>query len=133
MPHTSKQSVGESIVSKSIVNKLIVDLDAAIQQAIDNPLLLAQNPVVAEIESACRLLSACSAPAFSGRKPSEFAWLEPLVWQIRARAGRFQMLLDSAGHFYRSCFSSSQPEALAYGQYGEWSARTNTSRLAVDC
>ena len=54
---------------------------------------------------------------------AEIVTREDLLWQIRARAGRLQMLMDSASQFYSNCFSSSELDGLAYGVHGEWSSR----------
>jgi|GEM_PF-6274797 len=115
------------------LEQLIKELDAAIARAVDNPLLFAEQPLVS-IETVCQQLADLDQRALAGNMPPALAaQAEALVWQVRARAGRLQTLLESASQFYSSCFSPAQPEYLAYGVHGEWSVTTHSSHLTVNC
>jgi hypothetical protein len=136
------------------LQQLIVEMDSAIVQAIENPLLFLDGPFLSAIESRCESLAAIedrgammisSSAAHSlvagpglrkdtaaGHVSSETG-LIGLVWEVRARAGRLQRLLDSASQFYSTCFSPSGSECLDYGVHGEWGQSANPSHLAIDC
>ena len=121
------------------LSAMVVELDLAIARAIEDPSLFADQPL-ANLAANCLELASLehpdllrsqglSAPAWA----TESAQREALLWQIRSRAGRLQMLLESARHFYSNCFSLSQPEGLAYGVHGEWGTYAPLSHLIVDC
>jgi hypothetical protein len=119
--------------------QLIIDLDEAIAQAVGNPLQFAETPLT-RVESACtQLTSFDEQNIWEARHSSGGDWTanraeaERLVWQVRTRAGRLQLLLDSATRFYTRCFSLAEPEGLAYGMQGEWSAPAGPSYLRMDC
>lgn len=114
------------------LSQLLVELDRAIAQAVENPLRLVEGPLQG-IESTCTALAVLDESTSEGVSKQELAERENLVWQVRARSGRLQLLLDSAAHFYSSCFSLDAPEDLAYGVHGEWSAGGNLSHLALEC
>jgi hypothetical protein len=118
------------------LDQLIVHLDGAIMQAVDNPVLFADSPLLYTLGSACASVMELNEqnPVSSQNITADgLAKRETILWDIRARAGRLQMLLDSASQFYSNCFSLSAPEGLAYSVHGEWSAMVNPSHLAVDC
>jgi len=134
------------------LKQLITEMDAAIAQAIENPLLFLDGPFLNAIESRCASLadienqrqvgapSGKSASA-SGQmtlpsglaRSSGDAVLTALVWEVRARAGKLQRLLDSASQFYSTCFSPQRAECLDYGVHGEWGQVVNPTHLAIDC
>jgi hypothetical protein len=114
------------------LSQLLVDLDVAIAQAVENPLLLVEGPLQ-DIESTCAALAALEKTKPAGGSQEEFVEREKLLWQVRARSGRLQLLMDSAAQFYSSCFSCCRTEGLAYGVQGEWSAVGNASHLVLDC
>jgi hypothetical protein len=122
------------------LGQLIADLDSAIVQAVENPLLFVNSDLLHDLCLTCNRLmdpnddnpvrrqnSSVDVAASAKNKR------ETLLWQIRARAGRLQMLLDTAARFYSNCFSIDEAEGLAYGVHGEWSATATPSHLAVDC
>jgi hypothetical protein len=115
----------EKQIERGLVG-LLAELDQAIVQAVENPLLFVDHPLLAVIDRRC------SALLGSGLKTTA-PQLQLLAWQVRARAGRLQLLLNSAAHFYTTCFSVSQCEGLAYGMQGEWGAVENPNHLTVDC
>lgn len=121
------------------LRRLICDLESAISLAVENPILFGDSPTVQALAASCRaLVDLRDVAAASGQnasaKPSE-PDLEraALVWQVRQRAGRLQLLMDSAARFYTTCFSSSQPDELAYGVHGEWNVMRSAGHLIVDC
>jgi hypothetical protein len=114
------------------LSQLLLELDRAIAQAVQNPLLIADGPLQS-IESTCAALVILDEAPPHGDLEPDFEERRKLIWQVRARSGRLQLLLDAAAQFYASCFSLDQPEDLAYGVHGEWSARGNSSHLALDC
>lgn len=117
--------------------ELIFELDEAIQLAIASPLSFVENPLLDALRASCHSLTKAQE---DGRMTGMAAGTEKeketraaLLWEVRARAGRLQMLLDSAGKFYASCFSNAQPEDMGYGVHGEMSTATGTTHLSVDC
>jgi len=127
------------------LRQLIAEMDAAIAQAIENPLLFLDAPFLSAIESRCASLGeietqrqaakAAGHPAASAGLSAggADAVLTALVWEVRARAGKLQRLLDSASQFYSTCFSPRAAECLDYGVHGEWGQVTNPAHLAIDC
>jgi hypothetical protein len=116
------------------LSQLLADLDEAVGRAVENPLLFVNSPLLHQVGAACsRLMGGDSASEFHSAGAAEIVSREALLWQIRARAGRLQMLMDSASQFYSNCFSSSEPEGLAYGVHGEWSAPAGSTHLMVEC
>jgi hypothetical protein len=136
------------------LKQLIQEMDAAILQAIENPLLFLDGPFLNAIELRCasladienqalvasaqaqtaRPLGRFAAPAMGARSSGGAeAGLTALVWEVRSRAGRLQRLLDSASNFYSTCFSPHAAGGLDYGVHGEWGQTANPSHLAVDC
>ncbi len=109
------------------LKRVISDLDTAIVQVVENPLTFHGSPLVQAIETQCAHINALA----EGGPVSEET--EPLVWEVRTRAGRFQRLWDAASRLYSACFSVQPSEGLAYGVHGEWREITNSTHLTVDC
>jgi hypothetical protein len=140
---TSAKEIGDCL------EQLIAEMDLAIAQAIENPLLFLDGPFLSAIESRCASLAAIedraavvgaektSLQAVGKRRENPSgrgdAALTALVWEVRGRAGRLQRLLDSASQFYSTCFSAHGSECLDYGVHGEWGQVANASHLAIDC
>jgi hypothetical protein len=161
MPHLTKELRDEKAVGDCL-RRLIAEMDDAIAQAIENPLLFLDGPFLSAIESSCASLAAIEehtqissvAPVLlplprqqallsTGQhvnaRQAEKAVADPepalsaLIWEVRGRAGRLQRLLDSASQFYSTCFSPRKAECLDYGVHGEWGPAVNPSHLAIDC
>lgn len=117
------------------LRQLINELDAAILQAIENPLLFTEGRVLETLAVSCASVGSLGESKISEVHlgSAERTAVEDLVWTIRARAGRLRCLLDAAANFYATCFSPSEQEALAYSVHGEWSAAAGPSYLTVDC
>lgn len=138
------------------LKQLISEMDAAIAQAIENPLLFLDGPFLHAIESRCasladienqrqsaKLAGQQTAPSRhltgplttpAGLAPGGTdAMLTALVWEVRARAGKLQRLLDSASQFYSTCFAPQAADCLDYGVHGEWGQSGNPTHLAIDC
>jgi hypothetical protein len=117
------------------LRRLIRELDVAILQAVENPLLFCESPVLELLADSCASVGAVRqseiGESYSGAVDRKAA--EALVWSARARAGRLRCLLDAASQFYATCFSPAVPDALAYSVHGEWNATAGPSYLTVDC
>ena len=131
MPRSMRKDTNEEL------SELIGDLNGAIAQAVENPLLFVDSPLLHALRSSCESLielhEDIPAVELNSAAAQETGQRAELLWQVRSRAGRLQMLLDSATQFYANCFSQDQSDGLAYGVHGEWSAVASSSHLAVDC
>jgi hypothetical protein len=127
------------------LKQLISEMDAAIAQAIANPLLFLDGPFLKAIESRCASLADIENQRRGANAASHpetplglslggaDAAITELIWEVRARAGKLQRLLDSASQFYSTCFSPQRAECLDYGVHGEWGQVANPTHLAIDC
>jgi len=143
MAHLMKPLKDEKEIGDCL-KQLIAEMDAAIAQAIENPLLFLDGPFLNAIELRCASLADLENQRQAagldgqptgpfGRAPGTDAMLTALVWEVRGRAGKLQRLLDSASHFYSTCFSPRTAECLDYGVHGEWGQVANPTHLAIDC
>ncbi len=116
--------------------EIIDALDSAIQSAVDAP-DSAGGASLGWVESLCRQLDKAQrartfAASRNGNDGLNARETIDLLWQVRTRAGRLKMLIDSAAYFYAG-LSSPQASGMDYNARGEWKGHAANRLIRIRC